>query len=355
MNRPRPPSENAISIVHHGRDRDRLLNLVYQGHERECGDLLLPGERFEVAQRAICCLKALRKIAPDTHIRAESILKYIDVTKANAPDFLFDRAELTKLVKYARHQPAYQLDAQAADWLLGRGVTHEQLGQFRSISQFEAKRTRVVLGAEIHPALQEWVGQAKPEGVIWPWTLGYGTFVRLLSTVPKLKFGASVPLLHIASNVDELPEPTEGHRVWLVEGLFDGLALDRLRLPFCAPSSGTWSEVQLFVLISHLRRMAVKEIVAAHDNDRVGLLENLFLAAFLGQWWPVRCFCYPPGVKDMAELVCREKQNPADLPLAEMADIMERFLQTEYKPLVDYDLYLDHRQTAYSNSNYAWR
>lgn len=344
------PQNDALSIVHHGRDRGRLLPLVYHKHQWDCGNRLLPHEEFKLATESA---KTLAAFPDDTFIRADSILPYLDLDQVDCPDFLFDYSQLVDEVDSIRAQPSVLAPANRA-WLLGRGVTHRQLEQFRDIGQIGSRQGRIVLGAEIHPALQRWVGCTTPEGVLWPWTVGHGAFVRLLSTVPKLKFGASVPLLHVGTNLEWLTCPAEGHDVWLVEGLFDGLALDRSGHAFCTPSSGSWSELQLFVLVSIMRQHHVRRVIVAHDNDRVGLKENLFLWAVLRQRWPVEFVSYPSGVKDMAELVCRDGRHPSSLNFISPEQAAEAFLALPPKGLVDYDVYLDHRQASYSNDNYQW-
>lgn len=345
------PKDDAISIMHHGRDRGRLLPRVYEGHQRSCGNHLLPHEQFKFARQAA---KVLETLQQDTFIQADSILRYLDLDLVDSPEFIFDHARLVAAVEEVRAMPEALTQANR-DWLLGRGVTPGQLSKFRDIRQLTTREARIVLGAEIHPALQRWVGTTTPEGVLWPWTLGHGTYVRLLSTVPKLKFGASVPLLHVGTNLGQLPCPDKGYLVWLVEGLFDGLALDSTLQTFCTPSSGTWSELQLFTLVSLLRQHHVAGLVVAHDNDRVGHKENLFLWSVLRQWWPVHFVCYPKGVKDMSELICRDGCHPRSLKFSNPEQAAEAYLALPSQGVVDFDIYLDHRQASYSNDRYQWQ
>jgi hypothetical protein len=83
------PSESVLSIIHHGRDRDRLMALVYDQHKRDCGNWLMPHEEFDVSQRA---LAAAEKLTPpdDTRIRADSVIKYVDLDLIDSPGFLYD-------------------------------------------------------------------------------------------------------------------------------------------------------------------------------------------------------------------------------------------------------------------------
>jgi len=94
--------------------------------------------------------------------------------------------------------------------------------------------------------------------------------------------------------------------------------------------------------------------VVAHDNDRVGLKENLFLWSVLRKWAPVDIFLYPPFAKDMSELICKHHQDPRNIGPADPITVAEHYLSRPYEQLVDFDVYLDHRNTAYSNDRYQW-
>lgn len=345
------PQESAISIVHHGRDREKLLPIVYANHVQEHGNTLGPRDELFLSRRA---LKVMAGLTPrdETKIRADSILKYIDLDKVEAPGFLYTFTEVEAAVaRLWRKRP--ELEDDITGWLLGRGVTEAQLGRFRSFSQVGSRADRIALGIEIHPAIKRWIGDGPLRGVAYP--SGRGCHLRFLSTVPKVKFGASVPLLHVSSNISFTgPEALAKYGLWIVEGIFDGLALDRLGIPYCAPSSGTWSAEQLSILVSTIRLNSPSAVILAHDRDRVGLKENLFLWSVLQEEAITRIFLYPEGVKDMAELVCKHGLDPRDIGPSDPLAVAELYLATPYEPLVDFDRYLDHRNTAYSNDRYAW-
>jgi hypothetical protein len=347
------PQESAISIIHHGRDRRKLLPLVYENHGSDFGNELTQSEFQKLARRA---LRAVDTLTPqdDTVIRADSILKYLDLAKVDSLEFLYTFNDIQAAVYRLWSKPP-QLEPEERQWLKARGVIERQLEHFRSFSQVESRQDRISLGIEVHPAIQEWVGQTTPKGVAYPATGAHGTIVgchlRFLSTVPKIKFGASCPLVHLSTNIFTLGG---GDGVWLVEGIFDGLALDRLELPYVSPSSGTWSSEQLSNLISFLRHVRPPRVYAAHDGDRVGLKENLFLWSVLQEEFKVEVFLYPPSIKDMAELVCKHHKDPRDIGSSDAITVAEHYLAQPYEPVVDFDRYLDHRNSAYSNDRYQW-
>lgn len=345
--------EAAISIVHHGRDRTRLLPCVYEGHRADFGNLIPPWEEYSIAVKG---LKATARLTPknDTKVAASSILRYVDISKVLNEDFIYTYDDIQEAVSelWAK-DPA--LDPAAKTWLLGRGVTEQQLHMFRSFDQIQDYRRRVCLGVQIHPALESWIGHSVPAGVAYPGVGKGGKMVgchlRFLSTVPKVKFGASCPLVHISSNVFTA-DCRNG--VWLVEGLFDGLALDRLGLAYAAPSSGAWSSEQLGALISFLREKKPPVVYLAHDRDRVGAKENLILFSLLSEEFNVRLFLYPEGIKDMSELVCKHRLDPRRIEPVSVEHLVRFYLSLPYQSLVDFDIYLDHRNTAYSNDRYNW-
>jgi len=353
--------DDALSIIHHGRNRAKLLELVYRGHECDHGDGLLPHEKFTLADKAAA---AIARLTPDddTKLDRQSVAKYIDLEKVDSPDFIYGYEDVIDAVL---SHTSNNLEPELRDWLIDRGVTEEQVRSFRSFSQVRSRRHRIYLGIEVHPALQKWVGCSRPKGIMMS-AFGCdgalsGVHLRMLSTVPKIKFGASVPLLHVSSNVwccprlyTHAPDFEPGMDVWLVEGIFDGLALDRVGKHYFSPSSGTWSCEQLFILVSQLRRCKPGRVICAHDNDRVGLKENLFLWSVLRPEFQTEIFAYPKGVKDMSELVCKHRSDPTSGSLVNAEKVAEQYLAMPYKPVVQFDHYLDFRNSAYNNDRYAW-
>jgi hypothetical protein len=288
-------------------------------------------------------------------IRADSILKYIDMDRVDAPEFLYTFQAVQEAMHRLWLKPP-ELAEEDRAWLSARGVTSGQLDLFRSFSQVGSRADRIVLGMEIHPALQRWIGDATPRGVALAASGANGTMtgchLRFLSTVPKVKFGSSCPLVHISSNVYWT---STGNGLWLVEGIFDGLALDKLGIAYASPSSGTWSAEQLQVALSLIKTRKPAFVVCAHDRDRVGLKENLFLWSVLRTFHEdVRIFLYPAGVKDMSELVCKHHEDPRLLGFENPEKVADLYLAMPYERLVNFDTYLEHRNTAYSNDRYLW-
>lgn len=357
----RPISDEALSIIHHGRDREKLIERCYHQHELAHGSNLNLAEKQAVANKA---LAAMARLTPhdETKLNRQSVAQYIDLTKVEDYEFVYGYDDVIDAVL---NNTSNDLELSIRDWLIDRGVTQEQVRSFRSFSQVRRRKERIALGIEIHPAIQKWVGCSTPQGVMMT-AFGIdgaisGVHLRMLSTVPKIKFGASIPLLHIASNVWRYQRlyfhaaPFQaGDDVWLVEGIFDGLALDTLGLHYFSPSSGTWSCEQLFSLISQLRKCKPGRVICAHDNDRVGMKENLFLWSVLKPEFQTEIFVYPPNVKDMSELICKHRSNPSEFLLANAERYAEKFLSLPYKPVIDFDHYLDFRNSAYSNDRYAW-
>lgn len=292
----------------------------------------------------------------DTRVRKASIVPYIDESKIDAPDFLYSHKVVTTAMQRLMAQPpALHDNVKDWEWLINRGVTEKQLKKFRHFQQVEVAVDRIALGITIHPALSAWINEY-PMGFVYP---AYdfngqvvGNHLRFLSTVPKIKFGSACPLLFVSHNIE--PE-SDVKRLWLVEGIFDGLAIDKCGGFYMCPSSGNWSAEQLWTLMAWLRQHPWVEVALAHDSDRVGVKENLLLYSVLTRMGhQVKIYCYPSGAKDMAEVV--NKLNiPLETTWVDVETYAEIYLKMPYDRVIDFDHYLNHRNTAYSNSRYQWR
>lgn len=298
----------------------------------------------------------MRDLSPpdETRVRASSMLPLIDLDMVDDPAFVYGQSEIEETLTSIFSQPV-NLSTWEQQWLLDRGVIRRQLEDFRSFSAVTDLRQRIVSGIEIHPALQRWIGFSTPTGVLYPARNPSGKILgchgRLFNTVPKIKFSSACPLVYVSSNLHrKLGQKT----LWFVEGVFDGLALDRYDQQFVAPSSGYWMAEQLITAVAWALECGIETIICAHDRDRVGTKENLVLGSSLGRWFNIEFVSYPDDSKDMSEYVCKNGRDPQTLPRTDLKSTVSYYLSLPYQKVVDFDAYLDHRNTAYSTENYRW-
>jgi hypothetical protein len=346
-------TESEIEILHHNRNRPLILDL---GTDADLG-ITISKERKEELTLRTCAVDHFVTPPDDTKILFKSISQYIDPSRCADSQYVYPPSEVSRVASGLK--PG--LEKETLKWVLGRGVTEEQVERFgltdaASLAELE---DRIKTGISIHPALQEWIGQEWPGGIVFPTAdlngRVLGTFCRLLSTVPKMKFSAGVPGAYLYTNAGRryAPKQARGGVIWLVEGVFDGLAADRAGGLFISPSSGFWSFEQLFALDSYLSVISPDEVVCAFDNDRVGSKNNLLATVGLAEY---NCTIarYPDRIKDMSELVCKHGLGLDAIGRMNGEEALNHYRSFKYEPLVNYDIYLGNRQASYSNDNYRW-
>lgn len=343
-------NDTALSILHHGRDRDKLLPRM----NRWCQGASFT-EMFSQANEF--ALQAYRLLTPpdDTRVDAETIKPYINEKFIDDDQFLYSYKSVVVAMERVMATQERTGDPEDWAWLAHRGVTYEQMKEFRHFNSVETGHDRIALGITIHLALADWITGC-PTGFIYP---AYdfngrlvGNHLRFLSTVPKIKFGSACPQLFVSHNIKP---GSVVKRLWLVEGVFDGLAVDKCGEFYMSPSSGNWSAEQMWTLMAWMRRHPEVEVALAHDSDRVGVKENLLLFSVLSRMgYKTKIYCYPSGAKDIAEVV-----NKLNVPLeptwVDPEAYAEIYLKMPYKRIISFNHYLDHRNTAYSNSRYHWQ
>ena len=357
-------NDAAAEILHHGRNRVRLM-------ANAAADVDAIGFEFADVTAAAPGLLAAemidRAITPkdETVVSIRSIYDEID-WDAPAEDYeSYGPSEISSaLAEYVSRPEASALrDGELRGWLNARGVGDDQIEKWNvlSVRAIDDERARIVMGAEIHPALRRWIGHATPSGAIFPTPdengRPIGCFCRFLSTVPKVKFGASIPGMHVMTNV---VKGEDVDAVFFVEGVFDALAVEGMGESgwrFATPSSGAWTPEQIAIA---LRRISLARrppaIVMAHDMDRVGAKTNAVVGAcFRALGYRVE-FAEWDGAKDLAELAYRDgrRKIAERLRIVKFSDVIRRYNAAKYERVVDYSAYLDNRHASYSNSNYAW-
>lgn len=343
--------ENAIEILHHNRDRDALMARC---DIRAFGDTTTDERKQELATRAYM---AESMLTPSDDTKMLFKHEFIEEDKIDSPDYVYSYKDVELALEPYIDLPMVDTDDRI--WLNKRGVSNHQIRKFGlfSFSTVMTELDRIQLGIEIHPATRKWVEQKTPEGVVIPVkTLegkAIGCFLRFLSTVPKIKFGSAVPGAYVFTNLMAESEPKN---IYFVEGVFDGLAVDKCGHHFICPSSGFWTPEQIFIADSILDRFPDCNKYAAFDNDRIGAKGTAFTCMVLKDHHVVPRLFNDPDCKDMSELVNKLGKNISfrNLRYCDVKEAVDHYQSFSYERIVTYDHYLDGRQAAYSNENYNW-
>lgn len=357
-------TENSSEILHHGRDREALVEIASQPEWSDITEYDI-SLLSEIEQGFIAAYFMQLKLTPkdETVVSIASILKEVDFDKeAEATEFSnYTPKEIQDALNRYQHCSAIK-NPELKSWLNGRGVTDEQIEKYQMLDMFaiDDRRARICLGVEIHPVLQRWIGHSHPLGIIIPTKNENGEFngchCRFLSTVPKVKFGAAIPTMHIQTNLKKGDYP---EALVFVEGVFDGLAIESSspEWNFISPSSGFWTPEQIFITYKRIKHLKGKtKLIMAHDMDRVGLKTSLIVGAlFAVLGFDIEFAEWNSEFKDPAELIFKGHRDfKNSVVFISPQDMIKKYNSKPYQPVVEYSSYLDHRHASYNNLNYSW-
>lgn len=344
---------NQIEILHHNRDRKALIEKSFEINKERWFNF----ELEDIGKWLFKGLLIQQQLTPkdETKMNFKDIEQYLDFSKVSDKNYIYS---LTDTQRSLNKHINFGCNEKDTAWLLNRGVTQEQIEKHNliSMSNFIDEKDRIVAGINIHPALQDWVHQEWPEGVVVPTYNLNGELIgchnRFLSTVPKIKFGSSIPNLLLFTN---LRYGKTYKRIFIVEGVFDALALETQidkDDAYISPSTGYWEPEHWLLLCSYLNQFS-STIIPLFDNDRVGLKGNILLYKSFQE--RSKLFDYPDGPKDVSEMFFKYKMNISDFKDILINDLIIKYKNKEYKKEVTYEVYLDNRHASYSNDNYGWQ
>lgn len=330
---------SVIELLHHNRDIETLTSMLFDPREILSGvEIAFLSKHIDSVQEQMPQYKA--------QIKVKDLSDLLSLEKLNDPTFLYTRAEVEEIVSGA----SFYIDEGTVEWdfLIHRGVTPEQiekfhLGSTRNLSRIE----RVVCGSKIHPAVRKHVDIEDELGIVFPVIeLGRptGCIVRMLNTLPGLKFSGTCSGLTMPRNFDER-EIVED--VYLVEGIFDAMALDHdnPNTAWVTPSSGYLTAEQIFKLYALIRDHKVKRLHILLDNDGVGLYNSLLISSYFNK---IAVINQVNTGKDVAEAICRDGATLSDFKEVSRENIREQYLEKlkTIPETYDYNAYEEHRAFA---------
>lgn len=359
--------ESAIEILHHNRDRYKLIeqNIAYIES--------LMNEDIAIALMNFNNFYSVITPEDETQVVIDNYKQYIDPIKAKEDTTciysLSDTSTFLNQLLNELDEVSVLNNSFLKNWLNNRGVTDQQITKWKLIDLSKLANypsdKKNIAGASIHPALRNWIPYGKtidwiPQGIMIPvFNLDnqvIGCHNRFLSTVPMIKFASSIPNFHLFTN---LRNDSKVEKIYIVEGAFDALAIDLVaddKTGWISPSSGYWCEEQLINLISMLQNFPKAQIITMFDNDRVGIKSNVLLYLTLNSITINTIIMnFPEYAKDASEAICKYKMSLDDLEYKDFKELKEQYMQLPYEEYRPFEDYMDSRHASYSIDNYDWK
>lgn len=203
------------------------------------------------------------------------------------------------------------------------------------LSQFKDREILVKLGVTTHPIFERLLGDEISEGLIIPlYDEGklINTAIRKTTDLTKLKYGISVPSLHLWGDKE-----WENQELCITEGLFDMMALREQELKCVSSSSGSLNDFQYFNIIKGKPKL-IKIFV---DNDASGYSSALKAKKVFGlNGIPVITYASNKA-KDMAEHFFELELGWNDI---EEINITMEMIQNGKDNVFDFLNYLENRK-----------
>jgi hypothetical protein len=345
-------TEERIKLLHHNRDMKELI--------------LLWASTNNIPNLLPICVSRIQTILDEIEeeIRDDyppSKVHYSDSEIANAEsegvNILYDPSVLHNLVDWERGAEEFiSSDSEALQFLLDRGVTRDSILKYTILHSSQlTERQRVLAGATIHPDISLPL-EEEPECIVFPVrdrdSRVLGCHCRYLNTLPYIKFTSSIPNFYLYSNLHTLDHQPE--EVWIVEGVFDALALGDVSndIYWLSPSSGYFSECHYFNASKYLKD--IKKINVLLDSDAVGTRSAVVLKEYYGNQREVNIYSIPEG-KDPAEFFIKHDGFIGDLKLMSDDDLKQQYSESKRtKEISNFSDYLSNREIQGEQSNYSY-
>lgn len=210
------------------------------------------------------------------------------------------------------------------DYLINRGVGEMTIlsNKLLGLSSIKDKEHLRVLGATVHPILRNFLDDGlKGGGIIIP-LFEDGKLVNCSirkislenSDTKTLKYSLACPDVPVWG----LEEISENSEIWLTEGIFDMIAVNKMGKNGVSCSSAMWSGIQLYQVL----KKNPSNIVIVADNDAVGLRTASILKDLFEYYLIQTKVVVSKFAKDAAEHYFQKMRNSDDLIEVEITDDM---------------------------------
>ncbi len=225
------------------------------------------------------------------------------------------------------------------EFLSNRGIGEETIWKWSilGLSSIVEKRHLEILGATCHPILNKILSDGIENGGIMIPLFQNGKLVncaiRKINSSKSLKYSLACPDIPVWG-LDDLQS---GDEIWITEGLFDMMALQKMGVKGVSCSSAMWSGIQLYRLLEK----GPGRINIFSDNDEVGIRTSLVLKDFFSKRGIECKILISKFAKDPAEHYFQKERNFTDLIEIENPD---NFLQNKEDQSFDFLKHLKNRQ-----------
>lgn len=210
------------------------------------------------------------------------------------------------------------------DYLINRGVGEMTIlsNKLLGLSAIKDKEHLRILGATVHPILRNFLDDGlKGGGIIIPLFENnrlVNCSIRKISLensdTKTLKYSLACPDVPVWG-LEQIEEDTE---IWLTEGIFDMIAVNKMGKNGVSCSSAMWSGIQLYQVL----QKNPSNIVIVADNDSVGLRTASILKDLFEYYLIQTRVVVSKFAKDAAEHYFQKTRNLSDFIEIDITDDM---------------------------------
>jgi hypothetical protein len=191
-------------------------------------------------------------------------------------DIIFNKEELEELDNKLILSNRNIKKSKEYFYLKSRKITDDIIETYKiaTLSSSWIKRELDVMGATLHPLLNNIFNNQISEGIIFPMyenNVLKNIVIRRLENGP-VKYSFAIPEIDLY-NIDKV----NSDEIWITEGILDLIALEKQGIKNCvSASSSLWSSIQLYKILEK----NIKYVNIFSDYDYTGLKNSLILKRF---------------------------------------------------------------------------
>jgi hypothetical protein len=256
----------------------------------------------------------------------------------NTDDILVKKEELVNL-KGLVNELAGIFNESEYEYLINRGIGEQTILNYKlfGLSSIENKEHLKVLGATTHPIMKKFIEDGlSGGGIVIPLFEGdelVNCAIRKISIENNkksktLKYSLACPDIPVWG----LDNINTGDEIWLTEGIFDMIAINKMGKKAVSCSSAMWSGIQLYKILDK----KPKGITIVADNDNVGLRTASILRDLFDYYLIPTRIVVSKFAKDAAEHYFQKMRNLDDFIEIEITD----------------DIFIEHKEETFDFINH---
>jgi len=256
----------------------------------------------------------------------------------NTDDILVKKEELVNL-KDLVNELVGTFNESEYEYLINRGIGEQTILDYKlfGLSSIENKDHLKVLGATTHPIMKKFIEDGlNVGGIVIPLFENdelVNCSIRKISIennkkTKTLKYSLACPDIPVWG----LDNINSGDEIWLTEGIFDMIAINKMGKKAVSCSSAMWSGIQLYKILDK----KPKGITIVADNDNVGLRTASILRDLFDYYLIPTRIVVSKFAKDAAEHYFQKMRNLDDFIEIEITD----------------DIFIEHKEETFDFINH---